>query len=348
MSAPRIDRGRIVGELSSFPVYLRLPALLALLAACASVRDPSPGFQKSIWVTRFDWKSAEDIERVIADCAAAGFTGVIFQVRGNGTALWNSRQEVWSEKFEWKNPGFDPLQTAVAAAHARGIELHAWVNVMPGWTGEKPPADQRQLWNARPQWFVKDKSGQRKALGKEGYACLEPRLPEVREYLAGLCAEIARSYAIDGIHLDYIRYTDGGVFERERTEAVTATVRAIRAAVPKTNLTAAVIADPEQALDRNNQDWGRWGREGIVDAILPMNYSDDDRVFVQRVEAQVGRAGRTPIVIGVGSYKHKTPEQTMRQIDVALQKGCKGVAVFSYAHVFGQNGRVWRDALARR
>ena len=37
----------------------------------------------------------------------AGFTAVMFQVRGNGTALYPSAFEVWSERFEYRDPGFE-------------------------------------------------------------------------------------------------------------------------------------------------------------------------------------------------------------------------------------------------
>ena len=37
---------------------------------------------------------------------------------------------------------------------------------------------------------------------------MDPGVPGTADYLADICAEIAQNYAIDGIHLDYIRYPE--------------------------------------------------------------------------------------------------------------------------------------------
>ena len=58
---------------------------------------------------------------------------VLFQVRPSSDALYNSALEPWSEYLMGRMgqapvPLYDPLALAVAAAHARGLELHAWFN----------------------------------------------------------------------------------------------------------------------------------------------------------------------------------------------------------------------------
>src|SRR5688572_17344316 len=143
------------------PAMRGLALASLLLAGCASLPDAPAGLERAIWVTRYDWKTAADIDRVMQECADTGFGAVLFQVRGNGTVLFDSKYEPWSEQFGFRDPGFDPLQTAVAAAHARGLKLHAWVNMIPGWRGTAAPTDARQLWNARPGWFLADRHGQR-------------------------------------------------------------------------------------------------------------------------------------------------------------------------------------------
>jgi uncharacterized lipoprotein YddW (UPF0748 family) len=352
---------------------------LPVLAACAGLPDAPAGLDRAIWVTRHDWRTAADVERVVHDCADAGFAAVLFQVRGNGTVLFDSRFEPWSEQFGFRHPGFDPLATAVAAAHARGLQLHAWVNAIPGWRGNAPPADPRQLWNARPDWFLADRHGQRQALARGGYLCLNPCLPEVREHLVALCRELATRYRVDGIHLDYIRFVDrdqkgGAVYptnarsvalcrretgkdallepaalERWKTECVTRLVAAIRSELRRTRpelpLTAAVIADPARALADSNQDWPRWAEQRLVDALLPMNYSADDAEFRARAGREVDAGGAVAVIVGVGAYRHEDPAQTVRQLDAAHAAGASGTAVFAYASVFGNDRRAHRDAL---
>src|SRR5690606_32247509 len=64
---------------------------------------------------------------------ATGLNAVILQVRPAGDALYASTLEPWSEYLTGAQgrapqPAWDPLACAVAEAHKRGLELHAWFN----------------------------------------------------------------------------------------------------------------------------------------------------------------------------------------------------------------------------
>lgn len=343
---------------------------LLLMGACRTAPDAAGPLARTVWVDRWDWRSARDVERVIEECSQAGFTAVMFQVRGNGTALWPSRNEVWSERFAFKDPGFDPLRVALEAARARGLQFHAWLNAMPGWVGEQQPGDERQLWLSRPDWFLMGPNGHRQQQASGKYLTLNPCLPEVRRYLAQLCSEIVEAYPVDGLHLDYIRFpdlgpgedelgsdprtialytaatgarpTDRARLERWRRECVTRTVEEVAAAVRgagrRVLLTAAVFADLEAARDKVRQDWPEWCRRRLVDAVFPMNYTDNDAEFAMRSRAAVAAAGRVPVVMGVGLYKHADGAQTRRQLDAAMAAGAAGVAVFNYRTLLGSGG----------
>jgi uncharacterized lipoprotein YddW (UPF0748 family) len=352
--------------------------------ACSSVPRLDPELGRCIWIDRWDYRSAEDVRRIVNDCQRAGFTTLLWQVRGNGTVYYPSNLEVWAEQFQWQDPGFDPLGAAVREAHALGLKLHAWVNVMPGWTGDQEPAEPRQLWRQRRDWFLQDRDGnwQRRKAGK--YLALNPCLPEVRAYLAELCREIVTRYEVDGIHLDYIRFPDGegddadqlgrdpvslsmfttttgkatadiDAFRVWQIKAVTATVAGIRTAISggrRVLLTAAVLADREKARRVVRQDWPEWCKQGLVDAVFPMNYTGDDGQFLARVEDAVDHARGCKVISGVGVYRLSGPEQSVRQLEVALQGGARGVAVFNYRTLFGPpakdqkvDGRAVRESI---
>src|SRR5262249_59062272 len=56
---------------------------------------------------------------------------ILLQVRPASDALYDSAFEPWSQVLsgaEGVSPGYDPLRFAISEAHARGLELHAWVN----------------------------------------------------------------------------------------------------------------------------------------------------------------------------------------------------------------------------
>ena len=344
-----------------------------LLVGCASAPRPAAALERCLWITRWDWRTSLDVQKAIENAAAAGFTTVMFQVRGNGTVFYPSRIEVWSEQFQFQDPGFDPLRTAIESAHSHGVRILAWLNVMPGWRGADAPKDPRQLWAQRPEWFLADSSGKRQPQTKAGYVSLNPCLPEVRAYLASITREIAERYEVDGIHLDYIRFPsqdpdergagfpadarsyeafrkqrsldprkEPALYERWKADCVTALVRDIRKELTNTprrpTLSAAVWATPRIGRERVSQDWESWAREGLVDALFPMNYQSDERVFAAHVTECLASSHGVPIVVGISPEKQKTASQTNRQVEAAYAKGAAGVALFGYQSLFGRPG----------
>jgi len=359
-----------------FPVWFGTFGSLLVTTGChQGMRwtgyGPKPGQAvRAIWVTRWDYKTPRDIAVVMENCRRAGFNTVLFQVRGNGTALYRSRIEPWAEEFGGRDPGFDPLGVACKEAHRRKLALHAWTNVMPGWRGKAPPRDPRQLYHAHPDWFWRDASGRRQPLG--WYNSLNPCLPEVRRYLTSVMHEIVTRYPVDGLHLDYIRFPNEWVeayspqttvpdyprdpqtmalFRREtgqtpesspqqwnawRTAQVTQLVRDIRGMMlrhrPKVQLSAAVGAEPEEATRKHFQDSRRWLAEGLVDAVFPMNYASDRELFGRRVDHWAALSPRTPVIMGIQCEK-RDPSLVLDQIrKVRTRK--PHVALFAYNLLF--------------
>ncbi|MCB9849486.1 MAG: family 10 glycosylhydrolase [Phycisphaerales bacterium] len=202
-------------------MFASLALGMPVLVGCQSsqkVLDP----MRAVWVTRSDYRTADDIDTIMDNCAAAGFNAVLFQVRGNGTVFYPSKIEPWAEQLDFTDPGYDPLAHALAAAHRRKLQLHAWVNVMPAWNGPNPPSNPNQLYNTHPDWFWYDADGNRQPLNhvvgehrRGWYASVNPCLPEVRDYLVSVFKEIVSGYDVDGLHLDYIRFPNESVVRGE-------------------------------------------------------------------------------------------------------------------------------------
>jgi uncharacterized lipoprotein YddW (UPF0748 family) len=353
-----------------------LVPILCALSACASAPRLQPGLGRCIWFDRWDYRSEGDIEVAFDRCQRAGFTAVVFQVRGNGTVCYPSAVESWSEHFGFHDPGFDPLAAAVRAAHTRGMQLHAWVNVAPGWIGTEEPGDARQLWQSRRGWFLTDAKAETPPRAAGRYLALNLCLPEVRAYVADLCREIVTRYDVDGLHLDYIRFPDpvpgvdgelgadaatlalftaatgrpaGDVdaLHAWQRQCVTRVVEAVRASTARggrpCTLSAAVFADPVVARDRVRQDWPQWCAKRLVDCLVPMNYTDDDARFAELTRGAVRLAGGVPVVVAVGVYKHRDGAQTRRQLDAVLAGGGAGIGVFNYRSLYGISNEVPPD-----
>ncbi|GAA1260404.1 glycoside hydrolase family 10 protein [Streptomyces javensis] len=121
---------------------------------------------------------------------------VVFQVRPTADALWPSPYEPWAECLtgvQGKDPGWDPLGTAVREAHRRGLELHAWFNPYRI-ANHTDPARLIPTHPARvhPEWVV--------PYGGKLY--YNPGLPEVRRFVQDAMLDAVARYDIDAVHWD--------------------------------------------------------------------------------------------------------------------------------------------------
>jgi len=325
---------------------------------------PMPSPVRAVWVARFHYRFPDDIRTIMRNCARDGFNTVLWQVRGEGTVQYPSRLEPWSAEYGYRDPGFDPLQIAIQEAHRYGLRIEAWVNVMPGWKGPKPPPVANQLWHTHPGWFLHDATGQRQPLGRF-YVILNPCLPEVRHYITGVIEEIITNYEVDGIHLDYVRYAwettgnarqryprdpttlrlyhqqtglrpdeDTQMWDRWRADQLTRLVSQIRDCQrrhrPDVALTAAVWASPQVGHRDYFQNALAWARTGIVDALMPMAYTTEVDQFEGYIGGYRGLAPRVRIIPGLGLYKHEDPQQTLQQLERCGTWG-GDFALFSYS-----------------
>jgi len=231
-----------------------------------------------------------------------------------------------------------------------------------------------------PRLIVNGGDGLRQPLN-DHYVCLNPCLPEVREYIVSVMRDLAERYPIDGLHLDYVRFIEGdwsydektvslfgaitGASPDERpaewtqfrkaavTELVQMTRRMLKDMRPNAVLSAAVFPSAK-SRERVLQDAEGWVRRGLVDAVFPMTYDDSDADFRdvidegyslfkagapaaarRTLQSKAGQpvetaATRAVCFPGVGAYKHKTAEQTVRQMAMCRS----GFALFSYSSLY--------------
>lgn len=172
---------------------------------------------RALWATRFDYSTITDVQQLMDKAAGANFNMVLFQVRGAADAYYSSTLEPWAARLSGtlgEDPGWDPLSAAIEAAHARGLELHAWLNVYPVWAGQTPPprdTDPLHLFwslsydHSWDDWRVVDSDGVTMTL-RQTYLWATPALTDVVDRVVSVTADIASRYDVDGIHLDYVRY----------------------------------------------------------------------------------------------------------------------------------------------
>ncbi len=196
--------------------------LACLLPGIALPGSLAPGAMevRAAWVTRWAFKSPEDIAGLLDDLRALGINTVFFQVRGACDVLYESPYEPWSRLLSGqlgRDPGWDPLAVAVEEARSRGMELHAWINVFPAWpvTDSEvlpPRTEPLHVYHAHREWLARDGTGvpmsRKKGESRFSYVFLSPTHEGVQAYLEEIVADLVGRYEVDGLHLDYIRFPD--------------------------------------------------------------------------------------------------------------------------------------------
>ncbi|MGK9175401.1 glycoside hydrolase family 10 protein [Yokenella regensburgei] len=189
-------------------------------------REPMRG----IWLTtvsRLDWPplnsvngSSPDVRIRLQQAAliakldklkSLGINTVFFQVKPDGTALWPSKILPWSDMLTGTigmDPGYDPLQFMLDEAHKRGIRVHAWFNPYRVSTNIKPstaaelnrtlPLNPASVFVLHRDWIRT--SGDRYVL--------DPGIPEARDWITSIIAEVVARYPVDGVQFDDYFYTE--------------------------------------------------------------------------------------------------------------------------------------------
>ncbi|MBU2493754.1 MAG: family 10 glycosylhydrolase [Bacteroidetes bacterium] len=165
---------------------------------------------RGVWVasvTNLDWPTSPYLSteaqktqliELFDDLKETGFNVIIFQVRPECDALYNSPFEPWSywltgNQGAAPNPYYDPLEFAVEEAHKRGMELHAWFNPYRAvYNVGSYQISSNHVTEKHPEWVL--------TFGN--LKILNPGLPDVRDYNTEIIMDVVRRYDIDGIHFD--------------------------------------------------------------------------------------------------------------------------------------------------
>ncbi|GAB2934111.1 glycoside hydrolase family 10 protein [Streptomyces mayteni] len=312
----------------------------------------APTGLRGMWiasVANIDWPGEPGLSREAArseltalfDAAAAlRLNAVFLQVRPTADAFWPSPHEPWSEWLtgeQGRDPGWDPLEFAVAEAHARGLALHAWFNPYriamhadPGRLVADHPA------RRNPEWVVP----------YGGRLYYNPGLPEVREFVQDAMIHAVESYEIDGVHWDDYFYpypvageefdddaafeahgegfTDRGDWRRHNSDqlvrAMADRVREARPGIPfgispfavwrnaSTDPLGSDTAGGVQTYDDLYADTRTWVREGWIDYVLPQVYWEIGNSAADYAElvswwSEVARGTGVALYVGEAVYK---------------------------------------------
>ena len=126
-----------------------------------------------------------------------GANAIIFQVRPECDALYESPYEPWSRfltgtQGKAPQPYWDPLAWMVEQCHNRGMELHAWINPYRAKTKTTTVLASNHIAVTAPQ----------RVFAYDGQFIVNPGMAENRDYICKVIGDIVRRYDIDGLHMD--------------------------------------------------------------------------------------------------------------------------------------------------
>ncbi len=336
---------------------------------------------RGLWIDRYDYRSggAAKVQSIVDDAVAWGFTDLIFQVRGQGDAYYNSNFEPKSSYAS----GWDPLQTVIDAAHAEGLKVHAWMNTMPLWNGTSPPSTSTTIphpFYHNPSYRVMDLNGQYQSL-QSGYVIANPISPDFHTHLNNVAGDIVSNYNIDGLHLDYIRYVGSidhadlphdpqshamffaetgldaanpsnvGAYQQYIRDRITDLVGGIRTTVKTTDasvdLSAAVWRDPDVATNSYLQEYRTWLENDLLDIAMPMQYLHAGTNYLLQPNIQNVMSIQTNALIapGLGPYRHAqegdSTDLITQQLQTIYNAGAHGSTMYDAGHLF--NGTAYSN-----
>lgn len=292
----------------------------------------------------------KEADTIVEQAADWGMTTIFLQVRPAGDALYPSKLAPWSSVLSGKqgqapDQGFDPLAYFVQQCHAKGLELHAWLNPYRiTRTAVKTREDAfAQLCADHPAHQLTDCV----VFHSDGCLYYDPGQPQVQQHLLDIAREILETYDVDGIHLDDYFYpgssfADQDTYEKYgsdfpnigdfRREAVCRLVNGLhdltknakpdaQFGVSPAGIWASSLQIPTGADTMGNQsyfesyaDSRRWVREGMVDYIAPQIYwemgamSGDFSVLLDWWNKTVADT-KVKLYIGLAAYKSVDAQQ---------------------------------------
>ena len=178
--------------------------LLGLLAGNSAGAQQKREF-RGAWIQcvngQFMNMGRDDMQRTLTcqldELRKDGCNAIIFQVRPECDALYESRLEPWSYYLTGQQgvapyPYWDPLAWMTEQCHRRGMELHAWINPYRAKTKVAHRNATNHVTMTHPE----------RCFNYDGLTLLNPAREENRRYICDVARDIVSRYDVDGLHID--------------------------------------------------------------------------------------------------------------------------------------------------
>ena len=311
-------------------------------AATVSDRGAVPaaavgGQLRAFWVDAFGdgiYTQAQ-IDQLVADVKSANMNAIVAQVVRRGDCFCNRSSLPRTAAAGVTPAPFDPLQALIDAAHAQGIQVHAWLITTGVWQGPAVPTDPTHAFNqhgpsaAGAAKWIDYRSDGASNLNNEYF--IDPGHPDAAAYIVNAATSIARSYNVDGINLDRIRYPDGNLATNLPSWGYNPTAIArFQAATGRTDRPAA-----------SDAAWTQWRRDQVTNIVRKI-YLETYAVRPSiRISADTITYGSGPQSVG-GWTKTRTYAELLQDWVGWLREGILDLNIaMNYKRDADANQRSW-------
>ena len=349
------------------PFYLLVfPALILSLTGCSNIQPKANPAYDYVAEGRGTWLSTKmetDWDSTMAVLSKAGFNMVFPFMCSAGSARYPSKILPMVGQR-------DELTLCLQAAHKYGIEVHALVVPWKLESGpdsvQKRMMEEGRTqfgYDGKPYSQVALQFGYR-----QNYETLCPSREDNRKLLYDYVMELAKNYDVDGINFDHFRFSfeplcycnnckenfikesglkitkwpddvwkDGPYREAYldwRRELMISSVREITKAIHDYNpyICTSLCARRQLKVtyEIDAQEWWKWIREGLLDFVAPMDYSDEPEEYVHLIKQQFPLIkGALPYYGGVGVFRMKEFEPVKKAIELGRGIGEDGYVTFN-------------------
>ena len=266
-------------------------ALTGLLLNPTSTPAQSRAEYRAFWVDTFNTalNNHNDVVAVVNNAKAAKANAIFAQVRRRGDSWYLNSLEPPPD-FTPIATDFDPLQDMINEAHGNGIEVHAFVIIGAVWNKNPtfaptatlgPPTNPNHVFNLHGgydpvsmrivpgpnNWLTRtllpDGTGgisfQGHRFGNDFWIDLGH--PDAAAYTVDVLTHLLSSYAIDGLHLDRIRYPEFSVSGQTPTTGTN--IGYNDTSVARFNARYGRTGTPAQ----NDPLWNQWRRDQVSNLV---------------------------------------------------------------------------------
>ena len=270
-------------EVAAAPQQTVAPATAAAGLSTTTVET------RALWVTRTTLTSPESIRQLVSAATAGGFNTLVVQVRGRGDSYYNGTVEPRASELAAK-PAFDPLATVLEDAHAAGLKVHAWVAVNLVSNSVSLPSAREHVIYRAPEWLMVplELAAEMKKVDVRSPAYIgrlarwtrahaaeveglytSPVHPGAQAHVAAVVGELVEKYAVDGVHLDYVRFPNEKFdYSPAALELFKTTILPDLTDKERRAAAAREVLDPAAYPNLFPERWDEFRRSGLTELVV--------------------------------------------------------------------------------